>query len=265
MDGHASHTLYIWPQGFYPRRVVYYLIIKGLATPAGIFQGKSATASLKLSLIAYNPDTKTLDSIDVDDPKPADKTIPCMRIVDSSKGTTHWIHESTAIPAYLEDAYTELPPLQSSDIVNRAIMGDIILAINAAQDDFSYYLRHASPIACKFSGLDEKDRDYRAALNAKAQMNKGLRKVQNWAAESLRESGWLTPGITTPGLADVCLAGWVRYIWLAYEFDVLEGENLDGLREWWTRFQNLPWWKEMEEIEEVHPKDLRFGRKSLDV
>ncbi|KAF6817721.1 hypothetical protein CPLU01_13496 [Colletotrichum plurivorum] len=261
----AEHTLYLWPRGFYPRRVVYYLLIKGLAKPADLLQGKSTAPTLKINIVNYNKETQKLEPVDVDDPKPADKSTPCMRVVDSATRRTRWVHESTAIPAYLEDAYPNLPPLQSQSIVERAVMGDIILAINAAQDDFSYYLRHASPIACRYMALDNADRSQTAALNGKAQMNRCLLKVQKWAAESLAESGWLTPGIETPGLADVCLAGWIRYIELAYEFNVLEGDGLDALRSWWARFQTLPWWEEMEETGEVHPESLRFGKESREV
>ncbi|KAF9880068.1 hypothetical protein CkaCkLH20_02022 [Colletotrichum karsti] len=261
----SKHTLFLWPKGFYPRRVVYYLLIKGLATPSDILQGKTAIPSLRINLINYNVDTQKLESVDVDDPKPSDKSTPCLRIVDAGSNTTTWIHESTAIPAYFEDNFPEFPALQSSDPVDKAVMGDIILAINAAQDDFSYYLRHASPIACRFAGLDDAERDHKAALNAKAQMNKCLLKMQKWAQDSLSKTGWLTPGIDGPGLADVCLAGWIRYIWLAYEVDVIEGEGLERLREWWGRFQKLPWWEEMEETGEIHPQSLRFGKESIEV
>lgn len=260
-----SHTLFLWPRGFFPRRVVYYLLIKGLAKPGDLLQGKSTVPTLKLNIINYNPETQRLEPVDVDDPKPADKSTPCLRVVNAATGATHWIHESTAIPAYLEDAYPDFPALQSRDIVQKATMGDIILAINAAQDEFSYYLRHASPIACKYTGLDDADRSHKAALNGKSQMNKGLLKVQKWAEGALNRTAWLTPGIKGPGLADVCLAGWVRYIELTYEFNVLEGEGLDALRDWWARFKLLPWWEEMEETGEIHPPSLRFGKESREV
>ncbi|KAI8270170.1 hypothetical protein K4K58_011571 [Colletotrichum sp. SAR11_239] len=227
--------------------------------------GQSTLTSLKINIINYNSDTNRLEPADADDPKPADKSTPCLRIFDADKGTTRWIHESTAIPAYLEDAFPDFPPLQSRDIVDRAILGDIMAGINAAQDDFSYYLRHASPVACKYMGLDAADRSLKAALNAKAQMHKCLLKVQTWASGSLETTGWLTPGVDTPGLADVCLAGWLRYIWLSYEFDVIEAEGMDALRDWWVRFRKLRWWAEVEETEESHPESLRFGKESREV
>lgn len=261
----VQHTLHLWPRGLYPRRVVYYLLIKGLAKPSDLLQGRTTVPTLSINIINYNKETQRLESVDVDDPRPAGKSTPCMRVVDSDTGRTCWIHESTAIPAYLEDAYSDLPPLQSQSIVERAIMGDIILAINAAQDDFSYYLRHASPVAAKHMALDDADRSRTSALNAKAHMNRCLSKVQKWAEESLGQSGWLTPGIETPGLADVCLAGWLRYIELAYELNVLEGDGLDALRSWWARFKTLPWWEEMEETGEIHPEDLRFGKENREI
>ncbi|KAF4835187.1 hypothetical protein CGCTS75_v002855 [Colletotrichum tropicale] len=261
----AKHTLFLWPKGFYPRRIVYYLLLKGLATPDGIMKGQSTSMSLKINIINYNSETNRLEPADAEDPKPADKSTPCLRIFDTDKGTTRWIHESTAIPAYLEDAYPDFAPLQSRDIVDRAILGDIMAGINAAQDDFSYYLRHASPVACKYMGLDAADRSLKAALNAKSQMHKCLLKVQTWASGSLETTGWLTPGIDTPGLADVCLAGWLRYIWLSYEFDVIEAEGMDALRDWWVRFRKLRWWAEVEETGESHPESLRFGKESREV
>ncbi|CAI0643223.1 unnamed protein product [Colletotrichum noveboracense] len=261
----AKYTLFLWPKGFYPRRIVYYLLLKGLATPDGIMKGQSTSMSLKINIINYNSETNRLEPTDADDLKPADKSTPCLRIFDADKGTTRWIHESTIIPAYLEDAYPDFPPLQSRDIVDRAILGDIMAGINAAQDDFSYYLGHASPVACKYMGLDAADRSLKAALNAKAQIHKCLLKVQTWASGSLETTGWLTPGIDTPGLADVCLAGWLRYIWLSYEYDVIEAEGMDALRDWWVRFRKLRWWAEVEETGESHPESLRFGKESRGV
>lgn len=255
----TSHTLFHWPQGFYPRRVSYYLLLKGLvAWPSDLYRGKSQDASLNIKVILFDPEKHVLFPQDPKDPKPADKSTPCLRIADLTTGTVDWIHESSAIPLYLEEVYVGLNALQGSSPLERGELHDIIFMINSAEAEGSNYLRHASSVACKYMGLPNVDRSPAAARNGKTQMVNKLSKVQLWASKTLDSSGWLTPGIERPGIADACLAAWARYMELAYEFDIFAHEDLGPLKEWYQKFKGLSWWKELEEGEYKHPQQMNY-------
>ncbi|CAJ2508997.1 Uu.00g140230.m01.CDS01 [Anthostomella pinea] len=113
--------------------------------------------------------------------------------------------------------------------------------------------------------LRDGERSHAAALYAYAAMVKGLSKVQLWAADSLRLTGWLTPGIEGPGLADVSLAAGRRYLKLGYGWDCFEKEELRPLAEWYERFKSLDWWVALEEREGVHLREMMLGKGSQEV
>lgn len=267
MASKPQHTLWLWLEGFFPRRVWYYLLTKGLvASPADLVEGKTVDSGLRINRMHIDMSTGGWKFADPSNPAPQGASTPCLGIHDPATGETRYVYESASILVYLETVYggdQRGPPVMPKDPVDIATMHDIIGVMNLAMLDSGYYTRHAVPGLSAWSGLANEDRSRAAALNAKAGMIKDLGKVQLWAAASLKTTGWLTPGMGGPGLADFCLAAARRYLELTFAWDVLGegGEELEELAAWYERFKKLEWWEAAEEQAIVHPLQLRLGKE----
>ncbi|RFN44228.1 hypothetical protein FIE12Z_11554 [Fusarium flagelliforme] len=257
-------TLFLWLEGFFPKQVVYYLLIKGLAdSPAQLYEGKTNDPRLRVNVLAFNG-TKIEDT-NSDDPKPVGKSTPCLRVVDTTgKMLPRWVHESTSIRGFLEEMYPEKPSMISPTPFERALTSDIYSTILQAFNDCNHYIKNAASVTTIWSGLKDEDRSLAVAGHAKSGMVRSLLKTQEWAAESLEAGGWLTQGLGHPGLADVALAGGIRYMELSYSLEMLEDERLELLRGWYARFQQLAWWKDLEETGR-HPKALAYASDCREV
>ncbi|KAG9251175.1 uncharacterized protein F5Z01DRAFT_677170 [Emericellopsis atlantica] len=260
-----EYTLLIWARGAFPRRIVYQLLQKGLVTsPAALLAGETTHPNLTLNIQTMTitngafSDTQSNPS----DPKPADKSTPCLRVRDGD--TESWIHESASIMMFVEDTF-EGPNLASRNPLTRAQTWDLLGQINLAMVDSMYYMRHATPVTQFWSGIDPNERSHPAARNARDTFHRGLVKLQTWAEPSLKSSGWLTPGVDGPGVVDFAVAGPARYQWLGYELDSFEDERLGLLREWWAHFKTLSWWEEFEECKDNHPEGFSFPKEVREV
>lgn len=256
-------TLFLWPRGLFPRRIVYQLLLQGLATPEEILCGTSTTPNLTINISTLG--ASGFVSSNPSDPKPEGFSWPCLRVRDTSTGGCRWIHESSAIGAFLAEAFPNTAPVRGQSVLDRASTTDMMCLLDLLGSDSKYYVKHAAPSSSSWSGLEDEQRSLAAAANAKEDLLKCLTKLQIWAQDSLQATGWLTPGIDRPGIVDASLAGMVRYLQLTFELDMFEDDEFRPLREWWTRFQTVDWWREMEETGEVHPPMLRHGREGLEV
>ncbi|KAM0190729.1 hypothetical protein ACHAPA_011576 [Fusarium lateritium] len=257
-------TLFLWMEGFFPKQVVYYLLIKGLAdSPAQLYEGKTNDPRLRVNVLSFNG--AKMEDANSEDQKPVGKSTPCLRIVDvTGKTPPRWVHESVSIRGFLEEMYPERPSMISPTPFGRAITGDIHSTVLQAFIDCNYYIKNAASVTTSWSGLKDEDRSLEVARLAKSNMVQSLLKAQEWAAESLKTGGWLTPELSHPGLADVTLAGGVRYMELSYSLGMLDDIRLELLRRWYARFQKLSWWKELEESGR-HPKALVYSSDCREV
>lgn len=275
MASELQHTLWLWLEGLFPRRVWYYLLNQGLvATPSDLLDGKTTAASLRINRMHMDMATGTWIFADPSNPAPPGASTPCLGISDPATGETRYVYESASILAYLETVYGNshagaASAMPRDDPVDVATMHDVIGMVNLAMLDSGYYTRHAIPALAAWSGLANADRSGGAARNARASMGKSLGKVQAWAAPSLKATGWLTPGTGGgPGLADFCLAAARRYLELTFGWDIFDGEgkgNGEDLKElvaWYERFKGLEWWEAAEEHAIVQPPQLRMGKES---
>lgn len=251
-------TLFLWVEGFFPKQVAYYMLIKGLIdSPSQLYRGETNDPRLSVNRIIYTG--KSLEGVDPNDPKPAGKSVPCLRIADLTGATApRWIHESNSIRLYLEELYPENPPMISPTPFDRALMNDIQGTLTQALTDFNFYLKNAVSVTTAWSGMRDEDRSLPVARHAKQGMVRSFVKAQDLASESLESGGWLTPGLDHPGIVDVFLAGGMRYVELSYSFNLLEDEKLELLRCWYARFKEQPWWAELEETGR-HPEKLSYA------
>jgi glutathione S-transferase len=262
MASNYDHTLWLWIEGASPRRIDYLLLMKGVvSSPDDLFRGK--TNDPRLKIIRMSVDMQAMGWIfePANDKLPAGYTTPSLRVTDPKTGVSRWIRESSSIADYFEERYADRgTPLKPTDPLDIAVMDDLIGMANLLNVDAGYYLRHACPPAAKWSGLKEEHRNHASALNGKENMTKNLKKFQTWAQDTLKSTGWLTPGIDGPGLVDLNLAAGRRYMELGYDWDIFEGDELRELAEWYERFKKLPWWNTFEKRENIHPKELMFGK-----
>ncbi|KAK8041431.1 hypothetical protein PG994_014438 [Apiospora phragmitis] len=232
MASELQHTLWLWLGGFFPRRVWYYLLTKGLvASPADLLEGKTAESSLRINRMHMDMAGGGWKFADPSNPAPPGASTPCLGIHDLVTGETSYIYESASIL---------LPRDHPIDV---AIMHDIIGVTNLATLDSGYYTRHAVPVLSAWFGVANEDRSRAAALNARAGMAKNLGK----------EGGRAWP--TSVSRRRV-------YLELTFGWDIFEGgEELKELAAWYERFKALGWWEAAEEHTIVHPPQLRLGRE----
>lgn len=264
MSSALDLTLFLWLEGFFPKTVAYYLLIKGIAnSPAQLYEGKTNDSNLKIQVVSFNG--SAFEDADPKDPKPLGKSLPCLRVVDRAAGEkTTWIHESSSILRFLEDHYPQEPRMMGAEALERAVIYDCLAAVYQGFNDFNYYIKNAAAVASSWSGLRNEDRSLVLASYAKKSMARSFIKVQEWASESLQSSGWLTSGVKGPGLVDVALAAGARYMDLSYSMDLFEDEELGPLREWYSRFRKSQWWDEYEESGRF-PKELSHSADCREV
>ena len=265
----AQHTLFLWIRGAFPRRIAYQLLQKGICSSvADLHAGKTIAPSFRINPSVFNlkpSGDMSMDELDGSDPKPAGKSSPALRVRDKD-GRETWLCESITIALYIEELFPSYKSLVSGSVLGMMRAVDMITLINLLGVDFGYYLRHAAPITSFWSHLADEDRSLGAARNALFGFNRSLVKLQDWCAPVLAETGFLTPDVEGPGVVDFALAGNMRYLELGYEFNSLEDERLDKLREWWVRFKKeCWWWAELEEVDDVHPPQLRFAKEVREV
>ncbi|RYC58069.1 hypothetical protein CHU98_g8148 [Xylaria longipes] len=260
-------TVFLWLQGLYPRRVSYWLLIKGLVpSPQDLLEGKTTDPNLSIVRLKLNLPSGGWISDSKNDPLPPtiSTSSPCLRIRDTGTGAERWIRESSSIIAYLEEVYSDREPaLKPKDILDMAAMNDLVGQMNISIAEGTTYLRHASPQFAAFSGLQDEERSRAAARLGYQSTMKGLLKVQDWARDSLATTGWLTPGTDGPGLVDTNLAAVRRYLELAYGWNLFENEELKPLEEWYRRFQTLAWWDALKQ--RPHPSELQFTIDTFEV
>lgn len=263
MSSTLDLTLFLWLEGFFPKTISYYLLFKGIVdSPAQMYQGATNDPHLKIKIISVNG--MAFQDADPEDPKPRDKSTPCLRVLDKAAGeNTTWVHESSSILRFLEDHYSSQGlPMMGTEALDRAIMHDCLAAAYQGFHDCNYYIKNAAAVTSSWSGIRNEDRSLAIGLHAKQAMTRSFTKIQGWAMDSLQDGGWLTSGLRSPGLVDVVLAAGVRYMELSYSLDLLEDQGLEPLRQWYARFKKSHWWEEYEESgrfpkELSHPADCR--------
>ena len=257
MDTKPQLTLWLWPQGLFPRRLSYYLLSKNLvSSPTDLYTGKTTDANLTIKLIRYIKDQGLIHDDPTDQP-PKGASTPCLRIVQGNAKPVY-IYESASILLYLDRLYTAAPLLSPTEPLGQAQLDDRLAMLGCIMDHGMYHLKHAVPQTSSWSRLPPRDRSLTTAKHAKGSMVSSFVKFQTWCEDSLSTTGYLTPGIEGPGVVDFALAAQRRYLELTYAgYNLFEDEELKVLRGWYEKFKGgCGWWDELEETEDVHPKEL---------
>lgn len=143
-----QHTLWLWTEGAFARRIVYYLLIKGLvSSPAALLEGKTTEANLQVNVIKLDPQTGGwICTNNPSDPQPQGASNPCMRTACMETKTSTLIHESNSILLYLEELYPansdQRPALKGDTLLLTAKTADLLAQINLLGMNTNYFLRN---------------------------------------------------------------------------------------------------------------------------
>ncbi|KAF4966729.1 hypothetical protein FSARC_5621 [Fusarium sarcochroum] len=261
------HILYLWIEGYFPKRVAFYLLSKNLCSSVEqLYRGETNDPQLRIVRVDFVPGQGFV-SQDPENPLPDGKSLPALRLDDAS-GTSRWISETYSMITYFEDLYpgndsTNLRQMQAKEAADRAIAQDIIGILTTADNDGGVWLSNCAPIAADFKNIPERERNLAVGHRGKRSMEDNLKAAQTIASGNLEATGWLTPRADGgPGIADVIYAANVRYMQLSWCEFIIEREDLGQLRSWYEKFQTLPFWHEMEETGRF-PKEVQWGPGSV--
>lgn len=200
-------TLWIWPTGLFPRRVLYYFRAKGITL--------SVLQQNNIHLVPVILENYQLVSMSDFEARPADTSLPVCRI-ERANAKTVWIHESIAILEYLEEKFPSsegYPNLIGSSIEQRARTRDILSLTNDAFVWSGVELIHTNPATTMWSGLTVDGMSSTAASQAGAKVCMLFERLEKWVRESVTDKRCksLAGEGASVTLADVMLMAQVEY------------------------------------------------------
>jgi glutathione S-transferase len=245
MLSHPKTTLWLWPTGLFPRRIIFYL------------RAKHITASILLAHnihlipITLDPQTYTLASLPSFEARPEGASLPVMR-VEHDEGT-YWVRESMAMMEYFEEVFGDeegYGDLRGHTIKQRSRTRDVLSLLGDAIVWSNVALIHADPITISWSGLTATQMSADAAAHAQGKFRASLGKLEEWVSESgVEEGGSLSGEGARVTLADVCVVVHVEYFREMYGVEWLEG--FEGLVGWCAGKKGEEWVVGREALEAV--------------
>ena len=238
-------TLWIWPTGAFPRRVIYYFRAKGIT--ATMLQQRN------IHLIPIVLDSKTLVALPQYEARPADRTLPALRI-EHGNGKEFWIHESNAILEYFEDIFPTsegYPDMRGDTIEQRARTRDVVSLLADVLTWTMVKIMNTFPAASSWSGLAAEHMSTNAAEHADEKLHSLLSRVEKWVKEDVvtRSSESLSGEGGSVTLADIVLMAQNEYALMAFKTNLLDEH--DVLRVWWDRNKRADWFITSEDLMKV--------------
>ncbi|KAF2818803.1 hypothetical protein CC86DRAFT_472659 [Ophiobolus disseminans] len=233
-------TIWIWPSGLFPRRVLYYFLAKGI----NVSTLKSHNIILIPIDLIISP--LSLQSKTGHEPRPADTSLPVLRI-EHSDGRITWIRESLAILHYLEELFPPsagYPDLQGSSAEQRAQMRDMLSVLGEAMHWSLVSLIHSNTSTTNWSGLDEEQMSAVTAAHADQKHIVLLLRLEKWVEE--RVSHGIMDYVTFAGLG---LLAQVEYAEMMFGTDWVADHVV--LRTWVEELKGEPWYVSNERLKDV--------------
>lgn len=234
-------TIWLWPTGLFPRRVLYYLRAKHITL--------SALTAQNIHLIPVLLDTAAwkLEAKEGYESRPEGMSLPCMRIEHVKGGGVEYVHETESIVRYLEevfrgkDAENGCGDIMGSTASQRARTHDIVSVVSEASVWSSVALMHSDTRTLSWSGLDASSMSASAAADARKRSHRLLSKVETWVEADVVEKK--TESLSGEGgavtLADVVLMSNIAYMEDSYGKDFVEEHGV--LRLWYDRAREYGW------------------------
>ncbi|KAJ4367737.1 hypothetical protein N0V86_009858 [Didymella sp. IMI 355093] len=221
-------TLWIWPAGLFPRRLLYYFRAKHMTLTV------LKDHNIDLIPVALSTSPPALESVLGYEARPKDASLPVMRIVHAD-GKESWIRESLSILEYLEDLLPS-PSLVGESAEERAQTRDIVSLLNDTMHWGLIHLIHSDPKTTFWSGLSEDEMSKSTAEHAKGKFEFYLQRLEDWT----RDDGGAIMRRTT--IAGIVLLAQVEYHEMMYGANWIEGHTV--LREWIHGMQEEVWYVE---------------------
>ncbi|KAF9773249.1 hypothetical protein IL306_008981 [Fusarium sp. DS 682] len=267
MASQYNHVLFLWIEGYFPKRIAYYLLSKGLCSSVEqLYDGKTNEANLKVVRITFTGEGFV--SEDPDEPLPAGTKVPALRLDDTQSDKSVWINETWSIINYLEEVFpgnetNNYRQMWAVNPIDRAIAQDALGYIALATDEGRIWLVNCAPYMAAFWNIPDSERSIAVGRRARRGFETHFKALQNVAADNLSATGWLTPAADGgPGMADVMMAATVRHTELSWSEFILEDEELGRLREWYEKFKTVWFWDELEETGRF-PENAKRGKGSV--
>lgn len=244
-------TIWLWPTGLFPRRIIYFLAAKKVTT--------ATLAAHNITLIPvtlqFNP--MALASKPGYEALPEDTSLPVMRVQSRhSDGVDRniWIRESLGIMTYLNDVFSpenEFPNFNGETSLQRARTSDIVSNLTDATLWSLIKLIHSQPSTCSWSGLKEDQLSPSASAHGEKKFHALLGRLEKWVEDDVvrKETKSLTGEGADVTMADVALMAQAEYMREMYGIVWLEGYGV--LKGWWERVREEEWVVKREMLDEV--------------
>lgn len=239
-------TIWLWPTGLFPRRLIYYLRAKRITL--------SALTAHNIHLIPVILDTATpkLDAKEGYEKKPEGMSLPCMRVEHVGEERIEYVHESLAIVGFLEEVFggTGGEDAQAQGCGNimgstpsqRARTNDILSLLAEATVYANIALIHSDPTTLFWSGLTSSAMSASTAADASRRFHNMLSKLEGWVEKDVikGQMSSLSGEGSAVTLADVVLMSSVTYAEDHNGVGWVEGH--EGLTSWCERVKGCAWW-----------------------
>lgn len=223
-------TLWIWPSGLFPCRLIYYFRAKGLTLSVLKQHG------IQLVPIVLASSPPALQSMEGFETRPVDSSLPIMRIRHAD-GRTTWIRESLSILVYLEDVFPASagwPELRGENAEQVAQGSDILCLLVDATHWSLVELINSNSSTTSWSGLKEEEMSASTATYAANKVQFYLTRLEQWLEADKASNA---KGTSLAGLA---LLAQVEYYEMMYGMDWLCGHR--ALRQWVENTKRETWY-----------------------
>ena len=246
-------TIWIWPTGLYPRRIIYFLLIKNITL--------SALAAHNIHLIPIQLSPIALVSTPGLEPRPDGTSVPLMRL-SYADGTHFFIHETSSILEYLQEIFPDGPDIKGETAHQRARSRDVLSLLSEAIVWYGVEKFHSDHNTASWSGLKVEDQSRAAAAHGKMKVGTLLDKFEAWVREDVEGKG----GVSLVGgghatLADLAHMAPVEYFGEKFGADWIKGYEV--LEMWYRRMKKQDWvvaGKGLAEVEDKGEWGVLLGR-----
>lgn len=243
-------TIWIWPTGLFPRRIIYYLRAQKITLST------LAAHNIRLVPMTLSPTTHKIAAKEGYPALPDGMTIPCMHIAssgtpDKERGEGQWVHESLSIIMHLEEVLKNDgagTSILGSTPSQRAKTWDVVSTFSDVLGNYVTEIVHTEPSAKMWSGIQEGEVSAGAAAHAGRRKAFYMQRLEGWVKGDVAGRG--TTSLSGEGrdatLADLVVMAQVCYALDGYGVDWLQG--CEVLKEWWGRAVQAGWWVDGERL-----------------
>lgn len=235
----AKTTLWIWPSGLFPRRLIYYFRAKHITLRT------LCAHNVHLIPVALSTSPPALETVKGYEARPPDTSLPILRIAHAN-GREVWIRESLSILEYFEEIFPSTDgwvDLRGDTPEERAQTRDVLCLLNDAMHWSLVHLINSDPKTTFWSGLREEDISGRVAEHAKGKFKFYLDRLERWLPGDGKRV------VERNSIANVALLAQVEYHETMYGADWIEGHAL--LRKWVESMKEQAWYVESSVLKRV--------------